>query len=86
MEDNKKNLNEKYGEPRKPPPKLRPVDRNQAVLRPTHVDELIGQEHPARGIWEFVEGLDLQTFYDSIASVEGEAGRSAFDQCVGLCL
>jgi transposase len=79
MEDNKKNLSEKYGEPRKPRPKLRTVDRNQAVLRPTHVDELIAEDHPARGIWEFVEGLDLQTFYDSIASVQGEAGRSAFD-------
>lgn len=43
------------------------------------VDELIPEEHPARDIWEFVSGLDLSEFYDSIASVEGEAGRSAFD-------
>ena len=44
-----------------------------------HVDDLIGEEHAARGIWEFVEGLNLQTFYNSITSVQGEAGRSAFD-------
>jgi transposase len=79
MEGNKKNLNETLGETHKPPPKIRPVDRNQAVLRPTHVDELIEEEHPARGIWGFVSRLDLHTFYDAIASVEGEAGRSAFD-------
>jgi transposase len=79
MERYKKNLDERYGETRKPPPKLRTVDRKQAVLRPTNVDELIGQDHPARSIWEFVEKLDLSKFYESIASVEGEAGRSAFD-------
>jgi transposase len=43
------------------------------------VDELIPEEHPARDIWEFVSRLDLSEYYDSIASVEGEAGRSAFD-------
>ena len=79
MEDNKKNQYEKFGETHKPPPKIRTVNRKQAVFRPMHVDELIGQEHEARGIWEFVESLDLDPFYDSIASVKGEAGRSAFD-------
>ena len=79
MERYKKNRYERFGESRKPPPKLRTVDRNQAVLRPMHVDELIAEAHPARGIWEFVESLDLETFYDAIASVQGEAGRSAFD-------
>lgn len=79
MEDSKKKQYERPGETRKPRPKLRTVDRNQAVLRPMHVDELIAEEHPARDIWEFVEGLNLEKFYDFIASVEGEAGRSAFD-------
>jgi len=79
MERYKENPYERYGEPRKPPPKLRTVDRKQGVLRPTSVDDLIGEDHPARNIWEFVENLDLNDFYDSIASVEGEAGRSAFD-------
>jgi transposase len=79
MEDNKKNQYERLGEPRKPRPKLRTVDRKQMVLRPAHVDDLIPEEHQARSIWEFVEGLNLESFYDSIESVEGEAGRSAFD-------
>jgi transposase len=79
MEINKKNQYERFGETHKPPPKIRTVNRDQLVFRPANVDELIGEEHPARGIWEFVERLDLQKFYDSIASVEGEAGRSAFD-------
>jgi transposase len=67
------------GEPRKKAPKLRRVDRSQGVLRPMRIDDLIPEEHPARNIWEFVSRLDLSEFYDSIASVEGEAGRSAFD-------
>jgi transposase len=79
MEDNKCNQYEILGETHRPRPKLRTVNRNQLVLRPANVDELIPQDHQARGIWEFVEGLDLTAFYDSIASVEGEAGRSAFD-------
>lgn len=73
------NHNETYGEPPKPAPKIRPVDRNQGILRPTHIDELIDEQHPARGIWDFVTQLDLGKFYDAIVSVEGEAGRSAFD-------
>ncbi len=79
MEDNIENQYESLSESHKSRPKLRTVNRNQLVLRPANVDELIPQDHQARGIWEFVEGLDLTTFYDSIASVEGEAGRSAFD-------
>lgn len=79
METNKKKQYEILGEARKPPPKIRTVDRNQAVLRPTSVDDLIAEDHQARNIWEFVENLDLNDFYDSIASVQGEAGRSAFD-------
>ncbi|MHC4230601.1 MAG: IS1182 family transposase, partial [Planctomycetota bacterium] len=63
----------------RPPPKIRTVNRNQLVLRPANVDELIAEDHPARSIWEFVERLNLQKFYNSIASVQGEAGRSAFD-------
>jgi transposase len=43
------------------------------------VDDLISEEHPARAIWELVSRLDLKQFYASIVSVEGEAGRSAFD-------
>jgi transposase len=79
MEGNKKNRYERFGETSTRRPKLRSVNRNQLVFRPANVDELIPQDHQARGIWKFIEGLDLKTFYDSIASVEGEAGRSAFD-------
>jgi transposase len=79
MEINNKHKDGTFSEPRKPAPKLRRVDRDQGVLRPMRIDELIPEEHPARNIWEFVSRLDLSEFYDAIASVEGEAGRSAFD-------
>ena len=49
------------------------------VLRAVDVDQLIDPEHPARSIWEFVGQLDLDSFYQSVHSFEGSAGRSAFD-------
>jgi len=79
MERSKVNQKEIFGETGRPAPKIRPVDRDQGILRPTHIDELIDEQHPARGIWDFVAQLDLRRFYDAIVSVEGEAGRSAFD-------
>ena len=79
MAINKKQKDRTFGEPPSSTPKLRRVDRDQGVLRPMNVDDLIGEEHPARAIWELVSRLDLKEFYASIVSVEGEAGRSAFD-------
>lgn len=62
------------------------VNRRQNVLRAIDVERLIGEEHPARAIWEFVERMDLGSFYDGIASVEGEAGRAAWDPKVLICV
>lgn len=60
-------------------PKIKVVDRRQVLLKPTYIDDLIPDDHPARGIWEFVSRLDLSDFYEGIESEEGEAGRPAFD-------
>jgi transposase len=37
-------------------------------------------------VWEFVCGLDLSPWYESIRSVEGEAGRPAIDPAILLSL
>lgn len=59
--------------------RCQPVNRNQLLLRPVDVEQLIGPDHPARAIWALVSQRDLGRFYDRIQAVEGVAGRSARD-------
>ncbi len=59
--------------------RLRPINRQQLLLRPVDVERLVAEDHPARAVWEFVGRLDLGRFYAAIEAVEGEAGRSATD-------
>lgn len=60
--------------------------RDQLLLRPTHLDALLPEEHRARIVWEFITGLDLSRLYDQVRSLEGGAGRPAIDPCILLAL
>ena len=60
-------------------PRLKAVDRTQMLLRTIEVERLIEEEHPARAVWEFVGRLDLSPYAERVRSVEGSAGRPAFD-------
>jgi transposase len=62
------------------------ADRSQIELRPYDLDGLIGQSHPARRVWAFVEQLDLRKFYDPIRARVNEPGRAATDPKVLLAL
>jgi transposase len=64
---------------------LRP-NRAQLELRPSDLESLLSEDHRARAIWDFVEGLDLSTLYDAILAVEGHAGRPAIDPAILLAL
>jgi len=59
--------------PRKP--RFQQIDREQLSWRAMNVDRLIGEDHPARAIWEFVGKLDLMGYVKDIRAVEGMAGR-----------
>ena len=59
--------------------RLKPINRRQLILRPTDVETLIEEDHPARAIWQLVGRLDLSRYYEDIKVVEGEAGRPATD-------
>jgi transposase len=70
--------------PTSPPPpraapaaraRIKPVERNQMMMRPVDVERLIEADHPARAIWEFVGQLDLSSYEKPIEAVEGVAGR-----------
>jgi transposase len=60
-------------------PLIRYVNRQQMSWRAVDVEKLIGEDHPARAIWELVGGLDLSSFYAGIESNVAEGGRPAFD-------
>ena len=64
---------------RVPERRLQGVDRRQMLLRPVVVEEPIGDDHPALAIWEFVGRLDLSRYVEQVRSVEGAAGRPAWD-------
>lgn len=66
-------------EPRTPQARIKPVERNQMMMRPVDVERLIEEDHPARAIWEFVGKLDLSSYEKPIEAVEGVAGRPVWD-------
>lgn len=67
---------EQANETRKP--RFKHIDREQTFLRTVDVEMLIGEDHPARAIWELVGKLDLSRYHQDIRAVDGVAGRSAF--------
>src|ERR1700675_4355397 len=60
-------------------PLIRYVNRQQMSWRAVDVEQLIGEDHPARAIWALVGRLNLSTFYQAIESSPEEGGRPAFD-------
>jgi transposase len=55
-------------------------------MRAASLDSLLGDDHRARVVWEYVQGLDLAPLYEDIRSVEGRAGRDATDPGILLAL
>ena len=62
-----------------PQPRVQAINRQQMVLRPMEVEQLIALDHPARAIWELVGQRHLNRFYAAIKAVEGTAGREPVD-------
>jgi transposase len=58
--------------------KLRLVNRDQLMMAQVDVEHLIDEHHPARGIWEVTEGLDLSKYESAIRSRKGVVGRAAW--------
>jgi transposase len=56
-------------------PRLRAPERDQIELRAVDIDSLIGQDHPVRVIWGYVEGLDLSLLEDRIRAREHTPGH-----------
>ena len=58
-------------------PRLREPTRDQIELRAVDIDSLIGQDHPARVIWAYVEGFDLSELEDRVKARENRPGHPA---------
>jgi transposase len=58
-------------------PRLREPERDQIELRAVDIESLIGQDHPVRVIWAYVEGLDLSELEDRIKARENRPGHPA---------
>ena len=67
--------------PARPKPRLRRADRQQ-LLPPIPLDGLLDDDHQARLVWQFVQGLDLAPLYEPIKAVEGHPGRTPADPAV----
>jgi transposase len=60
-------------------PRYEAINREQLCWRRVDVERLIGDEHPARAVWEFVGKLDLRSYQEEARAVEGKAGRPGWD-------
>jgi len=60
-------------------PRYEAIDREQLFWRVVNVEGLIGEDHAARAIWEFVGKLDLSGYSGEVRAVEGKAGRPAWE-------
>jgi transposase len=67
-------------------PRLREPQRDQLEWRAVDIDSLIGQDHPVRVIWSYVEVLDLSELEDQIKSRENRPGHPAISPRLCLAL
>jgi transposase len=58
-------------------PRLREPKRDQIELRAVDIESLIGEDHPARVIWAYVERLDLKGLEDRIKARGDRPGHPA---------
>jgi transposase len=61
-------------------------DRAQLRWEIVDLDSQLPEDHRARLVWSFVEGLDLSEFYDRIKARDAVAGRPATDPQVVLAV
>lgn len=63
----------------------RPV-RNQVEMMARDLDSLVPEDHTVRGVWQFINRMDLSEFYGSIKAAVDRPGRPASDPQVLLAL
>lgn len=67
-------------------PRLEQPQREQIKYRACCWDDLLPDDHQARVVWQYVEGLDLSPLYQQIKAVERRPGHPAIDPRILLAL
>lgn len=62
------------------------AERFQFEFRDICLDDLVGEAHPVRSVWEYVGSLDLSAFYAPYQAVGGKAGRKPVDPRIMLTI
>ena len=73
-------------EPRTGPRRLRQAVRDQVGFQSCTLNELLGEDHEARIVWEYVCGLDLAALREAIQAVEGGPGHAPADPRILMAL
>src|SRR5436853_6863862 len=60
-------------------PRLRVAERRQIEFRACCWDDLLGDDHEARMVWQYVASLDLTPLLAVIKAVEGRPGHPPID-------
>jgi transposase len=61
------------------PPRLRRPDRQQLLVQPRTLDQLVPEDHPVRALWALVQRWDLTLFLQGIRARGERPGRAATD-------
>lgn len=79
---------ESVGERREGAPQLRVsrAVRGQVEWAPRDLEAVLREDHPARAIWDFLDRLELDAFYERVRSAVDTPGRPATDPRVLLAL
>lgn len=67
-------------------PRLRRADRNQVLLRPIALEELLDADHLARTVWAIVRQWDLSAFLKVVWARGEVPGRAATDPMILISL
>lgn len=69
-----------------PPPRVRRPQRDQMLLRPVSLEEILPEDHPARTVWALACSWDLSPLYDAIKARGEQPGRAATDPTLLVAL
>jgi transposase len=67
-------------------PRIKAADRRQLFWQTRDLEALVGPEHRARALWDFVGKLDLEHFYEPIKARGSQPGQPAIDPKILLVL
>jgi transposase len=66
--------------------RLATAERRQKKWDESSLDDLLGPEHVARQVWDYVEGLDLSVLYRQVQTTVRSSGRPAIDPAILMSL